>query len=44
MGRSGKGMTASLTISTKIPNNKQKARFTINDMTNQVLGKFNQEV
>ena len=45
MGRLGKGMTASLTISTKMPNNKQKARFAINDITNQVLGnlikKFN---
>ena len=45
VGRLGKGMTTSLTIRTKIPNNKQKARTVFTDITNQyfrkLLKKFN---
>ena len=35
MVRSGKGMNISLFLRTKIPNNKQKARFAITDITDQ---------
>ena len=37
MGRSGKGLTTSLTLRTIIPNNKQKSRTAVNDITNQYL-------
>ena len=40
MGRSGKGLTNSLTIRTKIPNNKQKER---NNINNQYLRKLIKE-
>ena len=35
MGRSDNGMITSLTFKTKIPNNKQKTRTSITDITNQ---------
>ena len=35
MGRSGKGMTTSLNLTTKTPNNKQKERTAITEITNQ---------
>ena len=35
MGRIGKGLTTSLTIRTKIPNKKQKARTNITVIANQ---------
>ena len=41
MGRPGKGMNTSLTLRTKNPNNKQKARFYITEITNQDFRKFN---
>ena len=35
MGIPGKGMTTYMYLRTKIPNNKQKSRFAITDITNQ---------
>ena len=43
MGRSGYGMNTSLTISTKRPNNKEKERNYITDITNQYFRKFLKE-
>ena len=40
MGRPGKGMTASLAIRNKMSNKKQKARFSITDITNQDFRKL----
>ena len=40
MGIPGKGVTTSLCLSTERPNKKQKARFSINDITNQYFKKF----
>ena len=36
----GKSLTTSLSLSTKTPNKKQKASFSITEITNQDLGKF----
>ena len=36
----GMGITASMYISTKSPNNEQRSRFTINDINNQDYRKF----
>ena len=45
MGRSGKGLTTSLTLSTKMLNKKQNSRTAITDITKQylrnLLNKFN---
>ena len=43
MGRSGKGVTTSLDLSTKSPNKKQKARVAITDIINQDFSKFLKE-
>ena len=43
MGRLGKGLTNSLTLSTKSPNNKQKAGTSIIDISNQYLRKLLKE-
>ena len=43
MGRSGKGLTTSLTFSRKGINKKQKARNTITDITNQYFSSFLKE-
>ena len=40
MVRSGKGLTTSLTLRTKRPNKKQKARTAITDITNQYFRKL----
>ena len=40
MGRTGKGLTNFLDISTKRSNNKQKARFEITDITNHDFRKL----
>ena len=40
MGIPGKGLTTYLALRTKIPNNKQKARFAITDITNQYFMKL----
>ena len=40
---SGKGLTNSQTLSTKIPNKKQKARTDITDITNQDFRKLFKE-
>ena len=40
---SGKGMTASLVLRTKIPNKKQRVRISITDITNQDFRKFLKE-
>ena len=40
MGRSGRVLTSFLEIRTKNPNNKQKARFAITDITNQNFSKL----
>ena len=40
MGRIGEGMTEFLSIRIKIPNKKQKARFSITDITNQAFRNF----
>ena len=37
MGIPGKGLTTSMDLSTKMSNNKQKARFSITDIPNQDL-------
>ena len=43
MERSGKGLTISLTLSTKSPNKKQKVRTDITDITDQYFRKFIKE-
>ena len=40
MGILDKGLTTSLSLMTKSPNKKQKAKFAITDITNQDLRKF----
>ena len=40
MGRLGKGLTASIDLSTKRQNKKQKLRFAITDITTQDIRKF----
>ena len=40
MERPGKGLTTSLALRTKSPNNKQKERFPITDITNQNFKNF----
>ena len=40
MGIPGKGLTTYLYLRTKIPDNKQKARFFITDITNENFRKF----
>ena len=40
MGRPGKGVTTSLDIRNKYSNKKQKARFSINEITNQYFIKL----
>ena len=40
MVRSGKGLNTSLFLRAEIPNNKQKARFAITDITDQDSRKF----
>ena len=44
MGRPDKGLTNSLDLRTKRSNNKQKARFTITDITNQDFSKLLKKV
>ena len=43
MRRPVKGVTTSLTLWSKIPNKKQKARFSITDITHQDLSKLNKK-
>ena len=40
MGGPIKGLTTSLDLITRIPNKKQKSKFSINDITNQYLRQF----
>ena len=40
MGRPGKGLTTSLYLRSKVPNKKQKARFSITDITEQDFRKL----
>ena len=43
MGIPGEGLTISISIRTKIPNRKQKARFAITEITNQGFRQFLKE-
>ena len=43
MGRSGKGLTTSINLSTNGPNNKQKAKTSITDNINQYFSNFLKE-
>ena len=44
MGRSGKGLTTSLNLRSKMPNNNQKERTAITDNTNQYFRSFLKEL